>query len=372
MDSKSISHLYKESRSLDIVRALIWGDRTVQTTVRAKVQREQRWTRKSAIFVCAAKIAETILSFTEPAIGNVALVEPPLVIHDTQPQDLQPPQSPLHELSGDLDLPLHPHLIVEPGPQPLQAEPIPTQADTVPKVSAIRCEVREFFKRRKMRHGLLASAGILCRETFLLYCRLRMNASRGSLTCGTFHVVSWNLLWIAAMTCFSPSEGEGSVNWSIANSVGTWRNRRSSMFTFIVKLRLTWRHNSVLNHIAGCLKTALVGKSTVELYCDLDGLQALGGESMVQAQRQDIVILDWSMHGRHRITLVELTCLWDTDAKRAKEWKTSKLLSAMRGGIVVCIWSRLEGEAIFSGRLRTVFGHYFRLGSLQATDERCQ
>jgi hypothetical protein len=37
--------------------------------------------------------------------------------------------------------------------------------------------------------------------------------------------------------------------------------------------RLTWRHNSVLNHIEGCLKSALVGKSRVELYSDLDGLQ---------------------------------------------------------------------------------------------------
>jgi hypothetical protein len=34
--------------------------------------------------------------------------------------------------------------------------------------------------------------------------------------------------------------------------------------------RLTWRHDSNLNHIAGCLKSALVAKSMVELYCDLD------------------------------------------------------------------------------------------------------
>jgi hypothetical protein len=44
--------------------------------------------------------------------------------------------------------------------------------------------------------------------------------------------------------------------------------------------RLNWRHDSVLIHIASCLKSALVGKSTVELYCDLDGLQApLAGRS---------------------------------------------------------------------------------------------
>jgi hypothetical protein len=137
MDVKSVSHLYKESQSLDIVRALIRGDHTVQTTVQAKVQHEQKWTRKSAISVHAAKIAGTILSSMEPAICNVAAVEPSLVIHKTQPQDPQPPQSLLHAPSGDLDLPLHPHPIVEPGPQSLQVEPIPTQADTVPKVSAI-------------------------------------------------------------------------------------------------------------------------------------------------------------------------------------------------------------------------------------------
>jgi hypothetical protein len=93
--------------------------------------------------------------------------------------------------------------------------------------------------------------------------------------------------------------------------------------------RLTWRHDSVMNHIAGCLKSALVGKSTVELYCELDRLQAPGGESipgnvMVQAQRPDLVIIDWSVHGRHRIALVKLTCPWDTDAKRAEERKIAR------------------------------------------------
>jgi hypothetical protein len=66
--------------------------------------------------------------------------------------------------------------------------------------------------------------------------------------------------------------------------------------------RLTWRHNSILNYIAGCLKSALVGKSTVELYCDLDGLQTPSGRSiladvMVQAQRPDLVIIDRSVYG---------------------------------------------------------------------------
>jgi hypothetical protein len=85
------------------------------------------------------------LSSTDPAIDNVAVVEPPLVIHDAQLQDPRLLQSPLHAPPRDLDLPLHLHPIVEPGPQPPQVEPIPTQVDTVPKVSAIRRKVRRVF-----------------------------------------------------------------------------------------------------------------------------------------------------------------------------------------------------------------------------------
>jgi hypothetical protein len=92
---------------------------------------------------------------------------------------------------------------------------------------------------------------------------------------------------------------------------------------------MNWRSDSVLKHIAGCLKSALESLSTVEVYCDLEGQQAPGGESipasvMVQTQRPDLVILDRSVHGRHRISLVELTCPWDTDADKARDRKISR------------------------------------------------
>jgi hypothetical protein len=86
----------------------------------------------------------------------------------------------------------------------------------------------------------------------------------------------------------------------------------------------------------GCLKSALVGKSTVELYCDLDGLQAPSGRSipadvMVQAQIPDLVILDRSVHGRHRIALVELTCPWETDAKEPGTFRDCTYLQLQLG-----------------------------------------
>jgi hypothetical protein len=93
--------------------------------------------------------------------------------------------------------------------------------------------------------------------------------------------------------------------------------------------RMTWRYDSILKHIAGCLKSALKSLSTVEVYCNLGGLQAPGGGSipvsvMVQRQRPDLVILDRSVQGWHQIFLVELTCPWDTDADKARDCKISR------------------------------------------------
>ena len=114
--------------------------------MQAKVQREGRWKRKSAISVHAAEIAGSILSSSDPATGNITVDEPPLVIHDTQPQDPLPSQSPLHTPPGDLDLPLQPYPVAEHGtPQMLQVELIPPRADTLPKLPAIWREVRRVF-----------------------------------------------------------------------------------------------------------------------------------------------------------------------------------------------------------------------------------
>jgi hypothetical protein len=93
--------------------------------------------------------------------------------------------------------------------------------------------------------------------------------------------------------------------------------------------RMTWRHDSILKHIAGCLTSAFEIPGTVEVYCDLEGLQVPGGglilaSIMAQTERSDLVILDRSVHGRHRISLVKLTCPWDTVADKARDRKISR------------------------------------------------
>jgi hypothetical protein len=230
------------------------------------------------------------------------------VIHDTQPQDPQPPQSPLHAPPGDLDLPLHPHPIVEPGPQPPQVELIPTQADTVPKVLAIRREVRRVFQEEEDEAwAARVSKYTLQRNLFAL-----LQAENKSFTCKSY---MWDLprgvLKFAVNSSIDMLPTFTNLRrWGKHASVNCQLCRNMVMYLLLHVLvhckhtldqgRLTWRHNSVLNHIVGCLKSALVGKSTVELYCDLDGLQAPGGGSfpadvMVQAQRPDLVIIDRSV-----------------------------------------------------------------------------
>jgi hypothetical protein len=87
---------------------------------------------------------------------------------------------------------------------------------------------------------------------------------------------------------------------------------------------MTWRHDSILKHISSCLKSALESLSTVEVYCDLEGLQAPGGKSWRRNRDQNRVILDRSDHGWHRLSLVELMCPWDTDADEARDCNISR------------------------------------------------
>jgi hypothetical protein len=189
VDVKSISHLYKESRSLDIVRALVRGDNTVQTTVQAKVQRKQEWSRKSATSVRAAEIAVTVFSSKKPVIGDAAVVETPLAIHDPQPQDPQSPQSPLHAQPGDLTFHCTHTQLWNQANNRCRLGPFQLKLTLSQKCRASGKRSGEFFMRSRMMHGPLASAAIPCKETSLLCCRLRVRASFGSHTCGISLVV---------------------------------------------------------------------------------------------------------------------------------------------------------------------------------------
>jgi hypothetical protein len=325
------------------------------------------------------------LSSKEPVIRDAPVVELPLAIHDTQPQDPQPPQSPFYTQPGDLDLQLHPHPTVEPGPQPPQVERIPTQADSVPKVSAIRKEVRRVF----------------CEEDDAWAARIRGYTMQGNLF-ALLQAESEGITWKSYIWNI-PS---GVLKFALKASIDTlptftnlkrWVKHASvnchlcentvkqTLFNVLVHCKHTmdqewmiWRHDSLLRHIAGCLKSVLKSLGTVEVYFNLEGLQAPSGRLipasvMAQTQRPDLVILDRSVHGRHRMSLVKLTCPWDTDADKARDRKISRYTGlkeelSNQGWDCGLFTIEVGARRHISKAVKTVFGLYFGHGSLQGTD----
>jgi hypothetical protein len=137
-------------------------------------------------------------------------------------------------------------------------------------------------------HGPLASAAIPCKETSLLCCRLRVRASLGSYSCGIFlgvlkFALNTSIDTLPIFTNLKRWGKRASVNCHLCGNTV-----KQTLFHVLVHCnhtmdqgRMTWRHDSVLKHITGCLKSALESLGTVEVYCDLEGLQASGGGSIL-------------------------------------------------------------------------------------------
>ena len=90
--------------------------------------------------------------------------------------------------------------------------------------------------------------------------------------------------------------------------------------------RYTWRHNSVLNHIAN---TIMQNKpSHVEVYSDISGLDINGGtippDILVTQLRPDLVILN---RQEKIISLLELTCSFERNSEAANLRKTLRYTS---------------------------------------------
>jgi hypothetical protein len=193
--------------------------------------------------------------------------------------------------------------------------PFQHRLNSAPKVSAIRREVRRVFQEDE-EWAARVSEYTMQGDLFAL-----LQAENESITWKSY---MWDLLCgvlkfavnssIDTLPTFTNLRRWGkraSVNFQLCGNMV-----EQTMFHVLVHCkhtldqeRLTWMHNSVLNHIAGCLKSTFVGKSMVELYCDLDGLQAPGSGSIsADVMVPDLVIIDRSVYGRFRIALVELTC----------------------------------------------------------------
>jgi hypothetical protein len=179
MDVKSV--FTKRAVPWNIVRALVQGDNTVQT------QREQEWTRKSAISVRAAKISETVLSSKETVM--LLLLNPSwpsMTLNHIIPSHLRALY--MHNL-GILTFHCTRTQLWNHAQNRCRLSPFQHKLTLSQKCQPSGRRSGEFFVRRRMMHGLLTSAAIPCEETSLLCCRLRVRAPLRSHTCGIFLVV---------------------------------------------------------------------------------------------------------------------------------------------------------------------------------------
>jgi hypothetical protein len=209
---------------------------------------------------------------------------------------------------------------MEPGLQLPQVEPISKQANSVLKVSAISKEVRRICCEEEDNAWAARVRGYTMQGNLFA---LLQAESEGI----TWKSYMWNLYrgvlkfalnagidTLPTFTNFKRWGKRASVNYHLCGNTV-----KQTLFHVLVHCnhtidqgRMTWRHDSVLKHIAGCLKPALRILHTVEVYCNLEGLQAPDGGSipalvMAQTHRPDLVILDRSVHDLHRISLVKLT-----------------------------------------------------------------
>jgi hypothetical protein len=195
------------------------------------------------------------------------------------------------------------HPIVEPGSQPPQVELIPTQAHSVPKVSAIKKEVQRVFCEEEDDAWAARIRGYTMQGNLFALLQARSegitrNSYIWNLPCGVLRfALNASIDTLPTFTNLKRWGKHPSVNCNLCGNTV-----KQTLFHVLVHCnhtmdqgRMTWRHDFVLGHIAGCLKSAL--KS------DLEGLQAPGGGSIpasVMRRHRDQTwssLTGWSMIG---------------------------------------------------------------------------
>jgi hypothetical protein len=192
-----------------------------------------------------------------------------------------------------------------------QVEPIPTQADSVPKVLAIRKEVRRVFREEEDDAWAAHTRGYTMQGNLFALLQaesegITWKSDMWNLPCGVLKfALNASIDTLPTFTNLKRCGKRACVNCHLCGNTV-----KQTLFHVLVHCnhtmeqgRMTWRHDFILKHIAGCLKSALESLRTVEVYCDLEGLQALAGGSIpasVMAQTRDQTwssLAGWSVAG---------------------------------------------------------------------------
>ena len=302
LNIKSIDHLYRESRLLNLSNIRFFSDSRVRHALDCKEERESKWCRKFSSAVYAKGfIAEVVTPFVQQPVSNI-----------DQSLDVS-----LNSWSSlELDEP-------DPPPPP----PLP------------RGVVSQKLLKRKVQAGVQDRVNDFWKEKVGTYV---MQGDYIALIMEEGGCVTWrSYLWDIPRGILKFAMNAGLNTLPTLDNLKRWGKRvcdrcpfcgntqtllhvLSSCQVALDQGRFTWRHNSVLSNIIALVKPNLA--PGMRLYSDLPGFLAPGGGSipphvLVTNLRPDIFIVDDSS----RIAVVfELTCPWDKNIDRSHSYKEDK------------------------------------------------
>ena len=301
LNIKSIDHLYKESRSLNLSNIRLFSDARVRHALDSKEGRESGWCRKFSSATFAKGVIEEVVT---PLPQNSVL---------TVGESLDDSLGSWSSL--ELDEPAHP-----PPPLPQRV-------------------VNQKLLKRKVQAGVQGQVNDFWRGKIGSYV---MQGDYLALIMEEGNCITWkSYLWDVPRGVLKFAMNAGLNTLPTLDNLKRWGKRVSDRCPFcgntqtllhvlsgcqvaLDQGRFTWRHNSVLSNILSLVRPVLA--PGMRLYSDLPGFLAPGGGSVpahiiATTLRPDIFIID---EITSEIVLLELTCPWENNVARSHTYKEDK------------------------------------------------
>ena len=302
LNIKSVTHLYEESRVLNLSTIRFFSDCRVRHALDVKERREETWRRKFSPATYAKRVIEEVVT---PLPGSVTLLTA---------GNLDDSLSSWSSL--EIDEPVRP--VGPVGPSVRGSKPLLRG-----KIQAgIQERVNDFWREKIGRYVMQGDYIALVSE-------------EGS--CITWKSYLWDIP--QGVLKFAMNAGLNTLpsfdnlkRWGklvndrcpFCGNVQTLLHILSNCGTSLDQGRYTWRHNSVLKSIIEIVRPAL--DPNFRLYSDIPGFEAPHGGTipphiLVTNLRPDLFIIN---EAQKKAIVFELTCPWDSNIARSHTYKEEK------------------------------------------------
>ena len=325
---KSISHFYKECRTVSLINIRQFSDARVRHALDTKEARESKWKRKSSPAMLALDVGNSLSTSAQPTFTTPTSSPP-----NFAPSTPIPPASPTIATHSEVLNPL------------LDTTFSSVSSD---EETASNNLIAAPLKKRHIRHA--AQKHIQeCEDAYWRdkISKLIMQGDFLNLLIEEDSNVTWkSYLWGLPRGVVKFAVNSGLNTLPSADNLKRWGKRTSdickicsgagkqtlhhilsSCSVSLEQGRYTFRHDSCLMTIVNFVKNSLL--TNLKLYSDLIGCGAGGGNTIpphiiTTSQRPDLVIVN---EEEKHITLFELSVPWDNNIDNAHTFKNNKYAS---------------------------------------------